>query len=296
MLAIVIPYYKFQFFEATLQSLRAQTNKQFVVYIGNDAGPIDPEPLIQQYAEHFSIVYQKFEDNLGKTSLVKHWNRCLSMIQDEEWLMILGDDDILDPHVVAAFYDHLAAIQKAAPVVRFATIKIDENDAVTSPLCQHDPIESAVDFLFSGKRSSLSEYVFRRDRVFAIGFREFPLAWYSDILAVLECSDFKKIYSINEATVKIRVSGSSISGRSDNFKLKSEAALQFYTYLLCHKSAHFNKARRIQLVEKLSKAFLQNKKAFGYFFTISKIYLQLGLPYRYLLFLKRIVFSTLKIN
>ncbi|WP_333875328.1 glycosyltransferase family A protein [Flavobacterium sp.] len=296
MLAIVIPYYKFQFFEATLQSLHAQTNKRFVVYIGNDAGPVDPEPLIQQYERHFPIVYQKFEDNLGKTSLVRHWNRCLSMIQDEEWLMILGDDDVLDSHVVATFYDHLAAIQKAAHVVRFATVKIDEKDGVTSPVYQHDPLENAVDLLFSGKRSSLSEYIFNRNRVLTIGFRELPLAWYSDILAVLEFSDFKKIYSINEAIVKIRVSSSSISGSTDNFKLKAEAALQFYTYLLQHKSTHFNKAQRIQLVEKLSKSFLQNKKAFGYFFTISKIYFRLALPYRYLLFLKRIVFSTLKVN
>jgi hypothetical protein len=37
MLAIVIPYYKIRFFEATLQSVAIQTDKRFKVYIGNDA-------------------------------------------------------------------------------------------------------------------------------------------------------------------------------------------------------------------------------------------------------------------
>jgi len=36
MLAIVIPYYKRTFFEETLQSLAKQTDKRFVVYVGDD--------------------------------------------------------------------------------------------------------------------------------------------------------------------------------------------------------------------------------------------------------------------
>jgi hypothetical protein len=41
MLAIVIPYYKRTFFEETLQSLAKQTDKRFVVYVGDDAGQED---------------------------------------------------------------------------------------------------------------------------------------------------------------------------------------------------------------------------------------------------------------
>jgi hypothetical protein len=39
MLAIIIPYYKLCFFEENLQSLAAQTDKRFKVYIGDDASP-----------------------------------------------------------------------------------------------------------------------------------------------------------------------------------------------------------------------------------------------------------------
>ena len=43
MLAIVIPYYKLTFFEATLQSLADQTDKRFMVYIGDDASLESPD-------------------------------------------------------------------------------------------------------------------------------------------------------------------------------------------------------------------------------------------------------------
>lgn len=42
MLAIVIPYYKINYFEETLKSLSNQTDKKFKVYIGNDASENDP--------------------------------------------------------------------------------------------------------------------------------------------------------------------------------------------------------------------------------------------------------------
>ena len=48
MLAIVIPYYKIAFFEETLKSLANQTNKQFIVYIGDDASKDDPTFLLKK--------------------------------------------------------------------------------------------------------------------------------------------------------------------------------------------------------------------------------------------------------
>ena len=72
MLAIIIPYYKFTFFEATLQSLADQTNKQFKVYIGDDASPDSPETILKKYHGKFDFVYHRFEKNLGSVSLTKH--------------------------------------------------------------------------------------------------------------------------------------------------------------------------------------------------------------------------------
>ena len=106
-LAIVIPYYKINFFEKTLSSLAQQTDKRFRVYIGDDASPDSPEKLLEKYQGKFNFTYKKFNDNLGSISLVKQWERCIDMMKDEEWLMILGDDDVLDTNVVEQFYTNL---------------------------------------------------------------------------------------------------------------------------------------------------------------------------------------------
>ena len=75
-LAIVIPYYKLTYFEATLKSLVNQTNKNFSVYIGNDNSPEDPQDLIDKYSEIITS-YKKFETNLGGEFLTKQWERCI---------------------------------------------------------------------------------------------------------------------------------------------------------------------------------------------------------------------------
>ena len=48
MLAIVIPYFKINFFKETLESLN-QSCKNFKIYIGNDASQDNPDALIRQY-------------------------------------------------------------------------------------------------------------------------------------------------------------------------------------------------------------------------------------------------------
>jgi glycosyltransferase involved in cell wall biosynthesis len=51
-LAIVIPYHRLAFFEATLQSLVNQTDQRFHVYIGDDASPENPLPLLEKYRQN----------------------------------------------------------------------------------------------------------------------------------------------------------------------------------------------------------------------------------------------------
>ena len=123
MLAIVIPYYKITFFEATLASLANQTDKRFKVYVGNDASPEDPFFLLDQYKGRIDFSYYKFENNMGSTSLVKQWDRCLALTEQEEWMILLCDDDTLSESCIADFYKHLPKINSAdCNVVRFATL------------------------------------------------------------------------------------------------------------------------------------------------------------------------------
>lgn len=276
MLAIVIPYFKLAFFEATLQSLALQTDKRFKVYIGDDASPEDPTKLLNKYQGKFDFVYNRFENNLGSVSLTKQWERCVSLIDKEEWVMIMGDDDTLGGNCVTCFYSHLAEVeQQKINVVRYATIVIDQNDKEISILHTHPKYEKAVDFLMrklkGGTRSSLSEFIFKKKVLLDVRFKDLPLAWHSDVLAILEFSNFELIYTINKTVVYVRSSGINISSRNDNLKLKNIATFNFYLYLIKKRRKKFNVEQMETLYFNLEKSFLDNKKNKHYWFQLTKL-------------------------
>lgn len=294
MLAIVIPYYKINFFEATLQSLAGQTNKQFKVYIGDDASPDYPNVLLEKYKNKIDFVYQRFEHNLGGKSLVQQWNRCLRLCNDEKWVMVLGDDDVLETNCIDAFYNNLKEIKDLnTSVIRFATQVVDKEGTAISKVYQHPKTEKAADFLIrkfkGGTRSSLSEYIFKKEVIESIRFKELPLAWYSDLLAVLEFSKWKYIFSINEAIVYFRLSGLNITSKTDDIVVKNFATFQFYYYLLSNCDTQFSKATVHLLFDKMEKTLLDNKKN-------GKHWLQLFVLYFKFFQLERILMLSLKIK
>jgi hypothetical protein len=278
MLAVVIPYYKLSFFEETLKSLADQTDKRFKVYIGDDASQENPLLTLDAFKNNFDFKYKKFENNLGSKSLVKEWERCLEMVKEEEWLMILGDDDVLGENVVAEFYKNIKEIERQnINVVRYTTNKINEKNDITSILYQHPVIEKSTDFIFRSSRSSLSEYIFKKEQITKVKFKEFPLAWYSDILAVLEFSNFKNVYSINNAIVYVRISDISISGQQNNQEDKNNARFKYYYYLLKKKNVFFSKAQNVLLLNMLNKTYINNKK--NVIFLLKALYIHISVFY-----------------
>lgn len=260
MLAIIIPYYKLTFFEATLQSLAEQTCQDFMVYIGDDASPEDPTALLEQFQGKFNFIYHCFETNLGGTSLTQQWERCIALSKNEDWLMILGDDDVLGHNVVEEFKKQKDSIhQDGIKVVRFATQIIDENEKKISAIYLHTVIEKSTDFLvkkFSKQtRSSLSEYVFNKRVVVSTGFRNFPIAWHADDMGVLEFSNFGNCYSINESLVYVRLSSINLTGDGSLDDLKNSATFDFCNVLFEEYSSKFTLSQKAIILKKLEMAF-----------------------------------------
>lgn len=278
MLAIIIPYYKRTFFEATLRSLAAQTCKDFKVYIGNDASTEDPADLLQHFQGQFDFVYRCFETNLGGVSLTQQWERCIALSANEPWLMILGDDDLLGEKVVEAFYKNLEEIEQiGCNVVRFATQIIDGEGRSISEVYEHPKLEKATDAFwrkFKGEtRSSLSEYVFSRVAYSKYGFKDYPLAWYSDDMAWLEFADKNPILSINSVLFYIRMSSASISGKVDNLENKRLASNVFYEDISNDFLSFFDKKQCLKLIAKLEQQFFKQKQR-SLFFKIMKYHLK----------------------
>ena len=299
MLAIVIPYYKLTFFDATLQSLANQTDKRFHVYIGDDASTEKPTDLIEKYKGHFDFVYHRFETNLGGISLTKQWERCIEKTKNEEWLMILGDDDLLDNNCVATFYSHIKEVESLnINVIRFSSVVIDEHGKRISKTHEHPKIEKSTDFLIrklkGGTRSSLSEFIFRKKNLNQIKFKNLPLAWYSDYLAVLESSNFGNIYTVNEALVFFRLSGINITSKNDNLVFKNIASFQFYYYLLNEKKVFFDEQQTNILHHQLEKTFIDNKMNIDFWRQFTKLYISNNYFKKYLIFISTMLQSMLK--
>lgn len=299
MVAIVIPYFKLIFFEATLKSLANQTDKRFKVYIGDDASPESPVFLLEKYKDAINFDYEKFDVNLGGISLVKQWERCIDKVGDEKWIIVLGDDDVLDVNCVAAFYSNLNEIQKnKINVVRFSTIVINQDGIAKSDVYLHPKLEKATDFFmrrFEGAtRSSLSEYVFRKATLLQIRFKDLPLAWYTDLLAVIEVSEFNLIFTVNEAIVYFRLSDLNITSRNDNLVQKNIASFNFYFYLLNNKMNYFNLEQRMFLLKQLEKTFLDNKKNINYWLLFTKLYMTNMYFNKYSIFLNKMLKAIFK--
>ena len=235
MLAIVIPYYKIIFFEKTLESLAQQTDKRFRVYIGDDASPNSPLELLKKYEGQFNYTYKRFNDNLGGISLVKQWERCIAMMQDEEWFMILGDDDVLGGNVVETFYENLDILYDIN-VVKYSQCLIDESGKNITPFTKYPKINKVYDLWLKKvdfrTRSSLSEHIFRTSIFKKYNFREYPLAWTTDDMMVFEIKEFKNILFMDGSKVFVRVTSQSISGTNDNINLKNYAWYLYYKDIL----------------------------------------------------------------
>jgi len=267
MLAIVIPYYKHTFFESTLQSLADQTDKRFKVYIGDDASPESSLDLLAKFQGKFDFDYHRFESNLGGTSLAQQWDRCIALSGDEEWIMVLGDDDYLGNTVVEQFYINFHKFKSKANVVRFSSRTIVEAEKYKATICQHPVWESATDAFYRKfkliTRSSLSEYVFLKTIYENHGFYNYPLAWNSDDRAWLDFSEDKPIYSINDGLVCVRLSNLNITGRQDNLVLKNASLVEFHKFIIQHKLKQFNKYDRIKIIRKYHYE-LNNMKSLEY--------------------------------
>lgn len=237
MLAIIIPFYKLTFFEATLESLVNQTDKRFKVYIGDDASTENPDDLLEKYKGQLEFIYHRFETNLGGASLVKQWERCIDLSTEEEWIMILGDDDYLSKNVVSEFYDNYNLFFKNCNVLRYSTRIICQNSYKMSELYTNPLFETGIHYIsrkIKGKaRGSLSEYILKKNEFLKHKFTNYPSAFYSDDKIVLDLTKVKNIFSINTAVVFVRISSESLSGKAEIQKNDLFLArFEFFEYLI----------------------------------------------------------------
>lgn len=282
-LAIVIPYYKIDFFEETLQSVAAQNNRDFVLYIGNDASPDDPLPLIEKYLSDFSYFYFDYNDNLGGKNLALQWERILENVK-EDWFQILGDDDIISENFVEEFYKNLPQIQSEnISAIKFSHNIVDENKAILHSITTEERIIASPELFkrkYKGQMpSSLSENIFTLSAYKKHRFLKIPFAWGADDYAILTFSGLNKVFYIADAKVTVRMSTSSISGDL-SFQAKKDLGYHMMRETVLNKySENFDKSFLIRMLNDhlrfCEKNFLRPH------LRLFKILMKRGYPKRY---------------
>lgn len=213
-LAIVIPAYKIDFFRDTLDSFDKQTCKNFTVYVGDDCSTGDFASLINEYRNKIDIVYHRFDYNLGGRDLVGQWERCISLTQNEKWIWLFSDDDMLDSRCVELFYREVEKTQ--FDIYHFDVKIINENSQIVTTPKPYPEVISSLD-LYKRKCASkiesfVVENIFSREIYDRIGrFKNFELAWGSDLATWVLMSSNKGLKKISGANVQWRKSSFNIT-------------------------------------------------------------------------------------
>ena len=238
-LSIIIPAYKATFLPAALDSIAAQTCKDFTLYIGDDCSPEPIRTIVDSYKDKIDLVYQRFDTNLGGKDLVEQWERCIAMSQDEPYIWLFSDDDVMEPNCVEQLLKTIDITPTPYDLYHFDVKEINENGDVTKALPEYPSVLSAYDF-YKGKttgcyRSYVVENIFSR-KVYeqASGFKNFDLAWGSDVATWCIFSGSKGMYKIPDAHVLWRRSSQNITpdttGEVAERKVMAEVAFLEWSY------------------------------------------------------------------
>lgn len=215
-LAIIIPAYKATFLSAALDSITAQTCKDFTLYIGDDCSPEPIGKIVEQYRDKIELVYQRFETNLGGKDLVAQWERCIAMSQEEPYIWLFSDDDVMEPNCIECLFKQIDVTKGAYDVYHFDVNEINDEGKMTKQLPAYPQNLSAYDYYkgkSSGKyRSYVVENVFSR-RIYeqSGGFKNFDLAWGSDVATWCIFCGKKGMFKIPDAKVCWRRSAENIT-------------------------------------------------------------------------------------
>jgi glycosyltransferase involved in cell wall biosynthesis len=228
---VLVPAFKVKYLTALLESLCAQTDGDFLVLLCDDASPEPIEAVFNRFEDKLKIRYLRFENNLGGKDLANHFNRCVSHV-DTEWIIMPGDDDILDPRCIEQLRQAVIDTKGRHAAYRATLRGIDANGFqryLHHPKHLENPTEGILALLEGDYCGTIIEYLFSKSRLAAIGgFVPFPLGWYSDTASWIALAGEGGIAAVDGAIANHRISDISISNDDPSLdEAKLSATLSF---------------------------------------------------------------------
>lgn len=235
-LAIIIPAYKTSHIEEVFRCIKNQTCQRFDLYVFDDASPYDIRSYFNRYfTESDHVHFHRFEENMGGLNLSEHWNRCLQMTGEEEWVWYFSDDDIMSIDCVESFYENLQN-PDVCDVMRFTlngTNEANEFLSFRNPETTTLTCEEFFSQIYLGKIDArMPEFILRRSKLLQIGgFVPYDLAWRSDNATVMRMTYPHYIYNLPKGEVLWRWGEDNISGLDALNKRKNAVTVQFFNWV-----------------------------------------------------------------
>jgi len=230
--SICIPAFKSLYLQQCIASILQQTVTAFELIILNDCSPEPVEAIVQQFEDN-RIHYYRNDTNVGAVKLIENWNKCLNLAQGE-YMVIMGDDDELEPDYLAAFseliqrYPHLDVYH-----CRSKIIDDQEEVRMLTPACpDFEYVYDSIWHRLEQYRSNyISDFVYRTAALRSQGgFYDLPLAWGSDDITAFIATGIKGIAHTNKPVFRYRSNSLSITSTGNN-GIKMEANLAYEAWL-----------------------------------------------------------------
>lgn len=234
LISIGIPAYKAAYLKEAIDSVLNQTYTNYELIIVNDDSPENIDDIVSTYNDK-RIRYYKNENNLGKTSIVLNWNKCLSYAKGE-YFVLLCDDDIMLP----TFLSEMLRLVRDYPQCDVFKARTTLFDSRTNTIVEESPLfpeyETYAAFLSNtilGKRKhTISEFILRTQYIKRLGgYHIYPAGYYADDASILCFCKNRGIASTEKPLIVFRQSGNNISSNSHWNLEKAKAALLYYKWL-----------------------------------------------------------------
>ena len=235
--SFVMPAYKAEYLSKAINSVLNQDYNNFELIIVNDASPENLKEIVKGFQDN-RIRYNENTQNIGGKNLIKNWNYCVSMAEND-YIILATDDDMFETDYLS---NAVQLIDKYPEVnlIRSGVKKIDEHENIIDFEFPLKELMTAKEFILyyakGGTISCVSNYIIKRTSLKSLGgFIPFPRAHYSDDATALALSK-NGVACMQTNSFKFRVSDINLSNRNDIAIVKEqlEATEQYMGWYLSH--------------------------------------------------------------
>lgn len=229
--SITVPAYKAQYLAECIDSILAQTYKNFELIIVNDASPQDIDSIVSKYDDS-RIRYYKNKVGFGAEHVVGNWNKCLEYTTGD-YIICMGDDDKLLPNCLEE-YVKLINLFPDLDIYHGMTEIINENSDITSiqqPRPLWESVYSMLWWRWRGRSQYIGDWLFKTDPLRDKGgFFFTKFAWGADdasaVMSAKDCGVANTYYPV----FQYRVSSLTISNNTDNIWEKIASQNSVFDY------------------------------------------------------------------